>query len=119
MTDVARRVRGSCAVALVLLVMAACSSGEEKGPKEGELLLHGTVHMVTTADSATCWKFTSTKGHDYELMQAQAPAGLLVDGATAVLVVTPLKGGGSFCNVGEVVSLVSADSVTAPGASGT
>jgi hypothetical protein len=119
MTDVARRVQGTCAVALVLLVMAACNSGEEKGPKEGELKLHGTVHMVTTADSATCWKFSSTKGHDYELQAAQAPTDLLVDGASAVLVVTPLKGGGSFCNVGEVVSLVTVDSVNAPGASGT
>lgn len=116
MTDVARRVRGSCAVALVLLVMAACSSGEEKGPKEGELRLHGTVHMVTTADSATCWKFSSTKGHDYELQPAQVPTDLLVDGASAVLIVTPLQNAGSFCNVGQVVNLVTADSIKAPGA---
>ena len=115
MTDVARRVRGSCAVALVLFTLAACNTGEEKGPKEGELKLHGTVHMVTTSDGATCWKFSSTKGHDYELQQGQAPVDMLVDGATAVLVVKPRQGG-SFCNVGQIVDVVTEDSLKAPGA---
>jgi len=122
MTDVARRVQASCAVTLVLLGLAACSSGEEKGPKPGELIVHGTVHMVTTADSSTCWKFTSTKGKDYELQPAQVPNDLLVDNASAKLIIKPLAGGGgSFCKLGPVVTVDSVDSVSAgaPAASGT
>jgi hypothetical protein len=116
MTDVARRVRGSCAVALVLLAFAACK-GEEKGPN-GELKLHGTVHMVQTPDGGTCWKFTSSKGNDYELQPAQVPQSLLVDGATAVLLAKARKDAGSFCKVGTVVDVVSADSI-ASGSGGT
>jgi len=121
MTDVARRVRAGCAVTLVLLGLAACSSGEEKGPKEGELIVRGTVHMVTGADSSTCWKFTSTKGKDYELQPAQVPNDLLTDNANAKLIITPLQNGGSFCKVGPVVTVDSVDSLTtgAPAPSGT
>ena len=122
MTDVARRVRAGGAVTLVLLGLAACSSGEEKGPKPGELIVHGTVHMVTTADSATCWKFTSSKGKDYELQPAQVPSDLLVDNANAKLILKPLTGGGgSFCKLGPVVTVDSVDSVStgAPASSGT
>ncbi|HXE61066.1 MAG TPA: hypothetical protein VN607_10185 [Gemmatimonadaceae bacterium] len=122
MTDVARRVRASCAVTLVLFALAACNSGEEKGPKQGELIVRGTVHMVTGADSSTCWKFTSTKGKDYELQPAQVPNDLLTDNASAKLIIKPLEGGGTFCKVGPVVTVDSVDSVsagTAPAASGT
>lgn len=114
MTDVARRVRAGYAVTLVLFALAACSSGEEKGPKPGELIVHGTVHMVTAADSSTCWKFTSTKGKDYELQPAQVPNDLLVDNASAKLIITPLAGGGgTFCKLGPVVTVDSVDSVSA------
>lgn len=124
MNDVARRVRASCAVTLVLVALAACNSGEEKGPKPDELIVRGTVHMVTVvtgADSSTCWKFSSTKGTDYELQPAQVPNDLLVDNATAKLIIKPLQGGGSFCKLGPVVTVDSVDSVTAgaPAASGT
>jgi len=121
MTDVARRVRAGCAVTLVLLGLAACSSGEEKGPKPGELIVHGTVHMVTTADSATCWKFTSSKGDGKERQAAQVPSDLLVDNANAKLILKPLAGGGSFCKLGPVVTVDSVDSVSAgaPASSGT
>lgn len=122
MTDVARRVRASCAVTLVLVALAACNSGEEKGPKPGELIVRGTVQMVTGADSSTCWKFTSTKGKIYELQPAQVPNDLLVDNANAKLIIKPIVGGGgSFCKLGPVVTVDSVDSVRAggTGASGT
>ncbi len=121
MTDVARRVRAGCAVTVVLLALAACNSGEEKGPKPDELIVRGTVHMVTGADSSTCWKFSSTKGKDYELQPAQVPNDLLVDNATAKLIIKPLAGGGSFCKLGPVVTVDSVDSVSAgaPAGSGT
>jgi predicted ATP-grasp superfamily ATP-dependent carboligase len=116
MTDVARRVRASCVVTLVLVGLAACNSGEEKGPKPGELIVHGTVHMVAGADSSTCWKFTSTKGKDYELQPAQVPNSLLVDNVNAKLIIKPLTGGGgSFCKLGPVVTVDSVDSVSAGG----
>jgi len=78
--------------------------------------------MVTTADSATCWKFTSSKGKDYELQPAQVPSDLLVDNANAKLILKPLTGGGgSFCKLGPVVTVDSVDSVStgAPASSGT
>lgn len=115
MTDVARRLWGTSAVALVLLALAACSA-EQKGPN-GELILHGTVHMVTTSDGQQCWKFTSSKGHDYELQPAQVPHDLLTDGANAVLHAKPRQGG-SFCNVGQIVDVMSADSISG-GSAGT
>lgn len=108
MTGMAQRTLMSGVVALVL-VAAACASGEEKGPN-GELKLHGTVHMVQTDSGGTCWKFESSKGNAYELQQGQAPHDLLVDGASAVLLVKP-RVGGSYCKVGQLVDVVKADSI--------
>lgn len=113
MTDVARLLRGSCAVALVAFALSACS-GEEKGPN-GTLKVDGTVHMVQTQEGGTCWKLTSTKGHDYEFQPAQVPKDLLGDGNKAQLLIKPLKDAGSFCKVGVVVTVDSVISVTPAG----
>ena len=113
MIGAVRHVRGSLLV-LAVLSTAACA-GEEHGPN-GELKLHGTVHMVQAQDGATCWKFDSKKGKSYELQPAQAPRDLLVDGATAVLLVKP-RSGGSFCGIGNIVDIVKADSIGGGGSS--
>lgn len=116
MTGMARRTLMGGVVALVV-VAAACSTGEEKGPN-GELKLHGTVHMVQTDSGGTCWKFESSKGHSYELQPGQAPHDLLVDGASAVLLAKP-RSGGSFCKVGQLVDIVKADSISGAAAAAT
>ena len=72
--------------------------------------------MVQSQDGGTCWKFSSTKGHDYEFQPAQVPKDLLTDGGKAVLLLKPLKDAGSFCKVGTVVTVDSLISITAPAA---
>ena len=111
MTRVIRQLRSGYLLPVALLAMMACK-GEEKGPK-GELKLRGTVHMVKAKDGSTCWKFTSNKGKDYELQPAQVPRDMLADGAQAVIL-AKARGGGSFCNVGEVIDVLKVDSVGTP-----
>jgi hypothetical protein len=93
------------AAAVVTLAAAACSSGDVADSK-GQLTMKGTVHSSQSADGTQCWKFQSAKGKDYELQPAQAPAEILIDGQ-AVTIVAKTRTGGSFCNVGTIVDVVS------------
>ncbi|HEX8716660.1 MAG TPA: hypothetical protein VF722_06730 [Gemmatimonadaceae bacterium] len=117
MAGMVRRTLSGGSIGLLILAVAACKSGEQKAAN-GDLMLHGTVHMVQSDSGGTCWKFQSTKGNSYELQPAQVPSTLLVDGATAVLEAKP-RSGGSFCNVGQIIDVVKADSITAGAAPST
>ncbi len=111
MIDVVRQLRTASVFAFALCAVVACER-EQRGPN-GELVLHGTVHMVSSDSGGTCWKFESKQGKSYELQPAQVPHELLVDGATAVVMAKPREGG-SFCNVGQIVDVVKADSISGP-----
>ncbi|HEY9449040.1 MAG TPA: hypothetical protein VIQ60_04770 [Gemmatimonadaceae bacterium] len=116
MTGLARMMQGGCMMAITVLALTACK-GEEKGPN-GELRLHGTVHMVQSEEGGTCWKLSSSKGNDYELQPAQVPQALLGEGVQAVVMAKP-RSGGSFCKVGQIVDVTQVDSVTTPEATPT
>jgi hypothetical protein len=68
--------------------------------------MKGTVHSVTQTDGTQCWQFKSANGNNYELQPAQVPRDLLVDGQSATIVAKKRQGG-SFCNVGTIVDVVS------------
>jgi len=68
--------------------------------------MKGTVHSITQTDGTQCWQFTSAHGNKYELQPAQVPRDLLVDGQEATIV-AKTRQGGSFCNVGTIVDVVS------------
>jgi hypothetical protein len=93
------------AAALVVISSVACSAGGDK-LVDGKLSMTGAVHKSQLADGTECWQFVSTSGKQYELQPAQAPKELLVDGQQTSIVAKPLSGGGSFCKVGTLISVV-------------
>jgi len=107
-----QRVQWCGALSLALLLGAACTGQEDKAPN-GDLKLQGTVHMVQATDGSTCWKLESSKGKTYELLPAQVPRAMLVDGAHAFLLAKP-RTGGSFCNLGQIIDVMQLDSMQAP-----
>ena len=86
-------------------IAAGCNTGD-KVDAQGHLTMDGTVHSVQATDGTQCWKFVSAKGKDYELQPAQVPPELLIDGQAAQVVAKP-RSGGSFCNVGQIIDIVS------------
>ncbi len=110
MTDVIRRLRVLSWLPVVLFALAGCQ-GEERGPG-GELRVQGTVRSVQSEEGGTCWVLESD-GKKYELIPAQVPRDLLVEGAEATLQVKPRKGF-SYCKAGDLVDVMKVDSVQAP-----
>lgn len=101
------------------LVLATSCKGGDKKLANGDLMVTGTVHMVQSQQGGTCWRLTSNNGGaNYELQPAQVPPDLLTDNAKATVEVNPI-GGGSFCKVGKVVTVVKVDSLAAPTAPAT
>jgi len=110
MTDVMRRLGVLPWLPAVLGALAGCQ-GEERGPG-GELRVQGTVRSVQSQEGGTCWVLESD-GKKYELIPAQAPRDLLVEGAEATVQVKPRKGF-SYCRAGDLVDVIRVDSVEAP-----
>ncbi len=110
MTDVIRQLRTLRWLPVALLTLAACR-GEERGPN-GELRVQGTVRSVQSEEGGTCWVVESD-GKKYELIPAQVPSDLLVDGAKATLTAKPRRGF-SYCKAGDLIDVMKVDSVQAP-----
>jgi hypothetical protein len=105
------RVASAAAALGAVVVMHGCQSGDRV--VNGQMSMKGAVKQVQGSDSTPCWTFVSTSGKTYELQPGQAPHELLVDGQQAAIVAKPLTGGGSFCKVGQIISVIS-DSITPP-----
>ncbi|MFN0158878.1 MAG: hypothetical protein ACKVRP_12510 [Bacteroidota bacterium] len=95
----------SVLILLAAILMNSCGPGlqmHESDNSDGTVLA-GTVHFV--AVERGCWQFEDSDGKEYELVGDNARE-LFIDGMRARIVVRPLQGLASTCQVGVMVEVV-------------
>lgn len=69
-----------------------------------QIRIEGTVHLLGVEGG--CWQLAADDGETYELRRDQAPAEILVDGATVTVLARRRADLMSLCMVGQIIDVL-------------